>query len=302
MSRNPSVSVITIFLNEEAFVSEAIESVLAQSYIQWELLLVDDGSTDGSTEIAKDYSRRHPDRIFYLEHLGHQNRGMSTTRNLGLSAARGNLIALLDADDVWLPEKLAVHVGLLADNPRAAMVYDATRVWYSWRAHEPMGEDRLRGLGDLAGTLVEPPLIIPLFLQGLAETPGTCSVLFRRRVIEEIGPFETAFPGMFEDQVFFYKICLHFPVFLAEGSTALYRQHPASCCHVAQRNGHYDPSGPSGSRRAFLDWLGRYLQQQGSIRDQILPILEEELQPYRQSDPCQLAFEPDASGPKAPSF
>src|ERR1043165_10106697 len=103
----PAVTAITIFLNEEKFLVEAVESVLAQSSQDWELLLVDDGSSDGSTEIARSYAERHPDRIRRLEHPGHANRGMSASRNLGVSQARGRYVGFLDADDVWLPGQLA---------------------------------------------------------------------------------------------------------------------------------------------------------------------------------------------------
>ena len=68
MSNKPLVSVIVIFLNAARFLSEAVESVFAQTYGSWELLLVDDGSTDGSTEMARGYAERHPDRIRYLSH------------------------------------------------------------------------------------------------------------------------------------------------------------------------------------------------------------------------------------------
>ena len=124
----PLVSAITIFLDAETFLREAIESVLAQTYANWELLLVDDGSTDGSTEIALGYARLYPQRIRYLEHEGHRNRGMSASRNLGIPHARGEYIALLDADDVWLPLKLERQVAILESDPESAMVYGATRV------------------------------------------------------------------------------------------------------------------------------------------------------------------------------
>src|SRR5258706_2880162 len=78
------VSVVVIFLNAERFISEAVESVVAQTYGNWELLLVDDGSNDGSTEIARSYAAKFPDKIRYLEHHGHENRGMSASRNLGI--------------------------------------------------------------------------------------------------------------------------------------------------------------------------------------------------------------------------
>ena len=104
MSEN--VSVMIIFLNEERFLEEAIASVLAQSYSDWELLLVYYGSSDRSSHIAADWAARMPDRIRYLQHDSHANLGMSASRNLGLREATGHYIAFLDADDVWLPAKL----------------------------------------------------------------------------------------------------------------------------------------------------------------------------------------------------
>src|SRR5438093_8888063 len=110
MKDHPLVSSIIIFFNAEKYFAEAIDSALAQTYPNWELILCDDGSTDGSTQIARKYAERYPDRVRYCEHEGHVNRGMSATRNLGLRHARGELIAWLDADDVWLPHKLARQV------------------------------------------------------------------------------------------------------------------------------------------------------------------------------------------------
>jgi cellulose synthase/poly-beta-1,6-N-acetylglucosamine synthase-like glycosyltransferase len=85
MNHQPLVSVIMIFFNEEKFIEEAIASIIAQIYKHWELLLVDDGSTDRSTEIAKSYAEKYPEKVRYLEHENHENRGMSATRNLGIS-------------------------------------------------------------------------------------------------------------------------------------------------------------------------------------------------------------------------
>src|SRR5918999_1055965 len=114
MSSKPLVSVIMIFLNAEKFIEEAIESVFAQTYDSWELLLVDDGSTDDSTDIALRYAQQNPERVRYLEHDSHLNRGMSASRNLGITHAIGEYIAFLDADDVWLPHKLEQQVAILS--------------------------------------------------------------------------------------------------------------------------------------------------------------------------------------------
>ena len=76
----PMVSAIIIFLNGERYIAEAIESIRAQTFADWELILVDDGTTDGATAIARRYAAEHPGRIIYTEHPGHENRGMSASR------------------------------------------------------------------------------------------------------------------------------------------------------------------------------------------------------------------------------
>src|SRR5215203_3938514 len=126
------VSSVMIFLNAEKFIEEAIESVFAQTYDNWELLLVDDGSSDDSSQIALRYAERYPERVRYLEHPGHQNRGMSASRNLGVSQAKGEYIALLDADDVWLPRTLEQQAIILDSHPEAGMVYGSAQYWYGW--------------------------------------------------------------------------------------------------------------------------------------------------------------------------
>ena len=100
ISSQPMVSVTIPFLNPGEYFEATIRSVLAQTYKNWELLLLDDGSTDNSTAIAQNYAERYPNQVRYFEHEGHQNRGLSATRNLGISKAQGEYIAFLDADDI----------------------------------------------------------------------------------------------------------------------------------------------------------------------------------------------------------
>lgn len=125
MSATPLVSVTVIFLDAEAFLADAIESVLAQSYRRWELLLVDDGSSDGSRGIARRYVERDPDHVRYLEHPGRRNLGMSASRNLGIHHSRGDYLAFLDADDVWLPAKLERQVAILEAHPDVPLLFGA---------------------------------------------------------------------------------------------------------------------------------------------------------------------------------
>src|SRR5205807_873118 len=123
-----------IFLNAERFLREAVESVFAQTYPHWELLLVDDGSTDRSGEIARRFAADRPDRVRYLEHPGHENRGMSASRNLGIRSARGELVAGFEEQfrhELQMYEDQA----FLAKLYLAAPVYVSSRVWDRYRQH-----------------------------------------------------------------------------------------------------------------------------------------------------------------------
>lgn len=132
MSSKPLVPGIIIFLNAQKFIEEAIQSVFAQTYDNWELLLVDDGSTDESTEIAQRYAEKYPEKVRYLDRENHQNLGISAARNLGIANAKGEYIAFLDADDIWLPNKLEQQLAILEAQPEATMLYGSTTLWYWW--------------------------------------------------------------------------------------------------------------------------------------------------------------------------
>jgi len=277
MSHNPLVSVIVIFLNGEAFLSEAIESILAQTFENWELLLVDDGSTDNSTRIARQYAEQNSNKIRYLEHAGHQNRGMSASRNLGIKYSLGKYVAFLDADDVWLPQKLEQQVAILEAHPEAAMLYGRTQIWYSWTGNPEDDQlDHFLSLGVDPNKVIEPPELFVLFLEGgEIQTPTTCNVLIRCEIIKEIGGFHETFRGMYEDQVFFAKLCLKAPVYVADAYWARYRQHPNSCCAVAEHTGEANTAW-----LPYLNWVTEYLTEQGIDDPRVWRVLRRQLWPY----------------------
>ena len=256
----PVVSVVTIFLNAEQFLEEAIESVFAQTYDRWELLLVDDGSSDGSTAIALAYAKHHPGSIRYLEHPAHANLGMSASRNVGISNARANYIAFLDADDVWLPQKLEEQVSILDSQPDAAMVYGLCEFWYSWTGDaRDQDRDFVHKLGVQSETLLLPPaLLTRFFFAQDAAIPGPTDVLVRRDAIERVGGFEESFRGAYEDEVFYAKLCLNVPIFAVDTCWDRYRLHPGSSNATNERGGE-----PYSARLFFLNWLGGYLADQG---------------------------------------
>ncbi|HEY9633628.1 MAG TPA: glycosyltransferase family A protein [Coleofasciculaceae cyanobacterium] len=282
MKNNPLVSGIIIFLNGEKFIEEAIESVFAQTYDHWELLLVDDGSTDGSTAIAKRYAQQYPDKVRYLEHQGHQNRGMSATRNLGICNAKGDYIAFLDADDIWLPQKLQQQVAILEAHSQAGMVYGPTQYWYSWTGNpQDIERDYMARLGVQPNTLFNPPTLLTLYLTDPGSVPCTCGLLVRRQLLKDIGGFDERFRGMYEDQVFLAKICLKAPVFVDGGCWDKYRQHPDSSSQLAFRSGEDHPSKPNPARQTFLTWLAEYVGEQGIKDNELCQAVQKALWPYR---------------------
>lgn len=275
MKQQPLVSIIMIFLNEEQYIEEAIASVFAQTYNYWELLLVDDGSTDKSTKIAQFYAEKSSNKVRYLEHEGHQNLGMSATRNLGIQKAQGNYITFLDADDIWLPGKLEQQVAVLESQPEVALVCNPAQWWYSWTGNPAeMQRDFVQKLGVQLNTLVQPPALLIRYLQD--ECASLCDVLIRSEVVEAIGGYETLFRGMYEDQVFHAKICLQFPVFTSSQCWYKYRQHLQSCTAISHKEGQY-----AAARQAFLSWLGEYLAKHGSKNIEVERVLQKQLWRHR---------------------
>jgi glycosyltransferase involved in cell wall biosynthesis len=262
---NPLVSVVLIFFNAEKFIGQAIESVLSQTYRNWELLLVDDGSTDASSVIAGRYAFESPDKIRYLQHPGHANRGAPASRNFGMSRACGELIALLDADDVWLPHKLERQVSILQENEAAAVVFGRPIYWFSWTGR---AEDRLADVSPRPGlplnrVAMPPEPLLHSYPLSAGSAPCPSDLLFRRSLFDQSLNFEESFHGplqLYEDQVFLTKVYLQAPVYVADECWLLYRQHDTSCIATTRRVGAYDRV-----RQHYLDWLSKYLRTSGFI-------------------------------------
>lgn len=269
----PRVSVVIIFFNSERFLAEAIESVLAQDYQDFELLLVDDGSSDGSTAIALDYAARHRERIGYLEHPGHANRGMSATRNLGVSQSRGEFVALLDSDDVWRPAKLREQVAILDRLPQVDMVCGTARYWKSWDG----GADRLVPSGNERGRpIAAPEALLEVYPLGRGKAPSPSDMLIRRSAWDALGGFEESFRGFYEDQAFLAKLYLGGTVYFADSVWLDYRQHDGQCCAQTSDETYRQVRG------TFLEWLKSYVDRSDRRRDpRVRLALARALLPYR---------------------
>ncbi|MBR0797138.1 glycosyltransferase family 2 protein [Bradyrhizobium jicamae] len=254
------VSAIVIVYNGAEFLRDAIASIVGQTLTDWELIVVDDGSTDQSASIAEEFVALRPDQIRLVRHEDCRNHGMSAARNLGIAQARGKYIAFLDADDEWLPNKLLDQVAVLEANPALGMVYGRTTIWYSWQS-PPSGEDFHYALGVTPGRAYDPPILFENLLRNVYQTPTTCNALISRRVAIEVGCFDDAFKGMFEDQVFFAKVMMSAPVFVSDVVWAKYRQH-ADSASVASQSAGADES----ARLRFLRWTAGYLLRRRGVR------------------------------------
>ena len=274
----PLVSVVMIFWNAERFFDEAVESVLAQTYPAVELVLCDDGSELASTATALRWAGAFPGRVRYVEHPGHAHRGMSAARNLGIAAARGELVAFLDADDLWEPGHLAHEVGLLLAHPEAGLVCGQALSWSSWQGS---------GMPDVQYPLPWPPGVVvpaPQMLTALLRrrdfrTP-TCSVLVRRSALEAVGGAEEEFTGQYEDQVLLAKLYLANACVISGSRTARYRRHLRSSTTQAMLSGTSHHAGPNKNREAFLRWLSRLPEVRSGAAAEIAGLLKQNLEPY----------------------
>jgi glycosyltransferase involved in cell wall biosynthesis len=174
----PLVSVIIPVYNGERFLGDALRSVMAQDYRPIEVLVIDDGSIDGSAEIAQGFSD--------VRYFRQANHGAPHARNLGLAQARGDLVALLDADDLWLPGKLSLQVRYLEEHPEARFVLTRQRVFLepgiskpAWVKQELLAHD---SVGYLPSTL-----------------------LARKSLFDEIGGFDTRVP-LNDDVEWFFRV------------------------------------------------------------------------------------------------
>ena len=129
-------------------------------------------------------------------------------------------------------------------------------------------------------TVVSPPRLLTLFLARKAITPAPSDVLLRRTIVEELGGFENSFPGIYEDQVFFAKVCLKVPVFVSGECWDRHRQHRDSACSIWRRTGEYYSAEAS---LRFLSWIENYLSGRGPKYTEVWTVLQKAVFPYRHS-------------------
>jgi glycosyltransferase involved in cell wall biosynthesis len=193
--KKPLISVIIPTYNRGWIIKEAIDSVMAQNYRDFELIIVDDGSTDNTSDILNSY---HGDILVFRQ----ENRGVSAARNRGIVEASGRFIAFLDSDDLWLPQKLFRQVEFFNKNPDAK-ICQTEETWI----RNGVRVNPKRKHKKPCGMIFEPSLALCLI--------SPSAVMIRRSLFEKVGGFDETLPAC-EDYDLWLRISCRYPVYLIE--------------------------------------------------------------------------------------
>lgn len=261
----PLVSVVMPVLNGGAYFEQAIASVLAQTYSRIELLIVDDGSTDGSDARARAWAQREPERVRVFTHAGGAHRGTSASRATALEAAQGEFVAFLDADDAWLPGMLTDAVSALLAAPAAGMTVGTALYWHGWtRLPADVLRDRIAPPTWPHGTVVPSDEFVATLLRQPELVPCLPTVVMRRSALRESGVdvVSARFDDLYEDQALFLAVGMRYPVAVRGACLTFYRQHAASTWarSLTSRRDHV-------ARLHYLAWLREELDGTGHTEE-----------------------------------
>ncbi len=193
--KNPLVSVIIPTYNRGWILKEAIDSVLAQDFLDFELIVVDDGSNDNTPDILEAYQE---DIIIVRQN----NKGVSAARNRGIASASGDFIAFLDSDDLWLPEKLSRQVEFFNSNPDA-MICQTEEIWI----RNGVRVNPKKRHKKFSGMIFEHSLSLCLV--------SPSAVMIKKSLFEEVGLFDESLPAC-EDYDLWLRISCRYPVYLMD--------------------------------------------------------------------------------------
>ncbi len=193
--KNRNVSVIIPTYNRGAMLKEAVDSILAQDYRDFELIVVDDGSTDSTPKILNTYQND-------VTVIRRNNLGVSSARNAGIRAASGQLIAFLDSDDLWMPLKLSKQIEFFNANPEA-LICQTEEIWIrnSVRVNPKKRHKKVSGM------IFEPSLKLCLV--------SPSAVMMKRSLFETVGLFDESLPAC-EDYDLWLRISCKYPIHLID--------------------------------------------------------------------------------------
>lgn len=203
------VSIIIPTLNRRDFVREAIASVLAQTYKNFEVIVVDDGSDDDTHEVVEEFSSACP----VVQYVFQANHGVSAARNYGVALSSGRFLAFLDSDDVWQPAKLESQIGFFAAHPEAA-ICQTEEIWLRNGERVNPRHKHRKASGDIFARSLELCLVSP------------SAVMLRRTLFDQMGGFDPDLPAC-EDYDLWLRIAALMPIHLIDTPLVIKRGgHP----------------------------------------------------------------------------
>ncbi len=215
MARIPMVSVCMPSYNHARFLPAALESILGQTFRDFELIVVDDGSTDNSLEILQSYARKYPEIMRVFTHPGRRNLGPSATENLGIKEARGVYWCGNDSDDISYPDRLERQVAFLESHPDIGWIYGV---------NDFIDKDGTRFNGQYGYDLSAFPDLVEQLILDATIAP----VMVRMKCMTEVGPFE---PGlMYGDWEFWIRLAARYPGAFLPRAVVGYRCHDNNIC------------------------------------------------------------------------
>jgi glycosyltransferase involved in cell wall biosynthesis len=209
-----TVGVIIPAFNAARTLPAALESVASQTFDDWQILLVDDGSTDNTAEVVAPFLDRFGAKMLYIVQ---ENRGLPAARNAAIRASTAEFLALLDADDVWLPCRLAESVKVLRERPQAGLAYGGiTTIDQEGQLGKTFVGNRRSAEGRIAPRIYMRQVDLP------------CPTLtFRKKCLDEVGLFDETMRAT-EDRDLCLRIALRYEVAFVPRVIAYYRVSPSS--------------------------------------------------------------------------
>ncbi|MBD2771541.1 glycosyltransferase family 2 protein [Iningainema tapete] len=213
----PNVSVIIPTYQRANLVSQAIESVLAQTYTDYEIIVVNDGSTDNTIEVLEYFGEK-------ITVIHQENQGSAAARNTGIKVAQGQYIALLDHDDIWLPTKLEKQVSYLDSHPKIGLVYSDT-LYFNEKGLLP---------GSHAKFFPVPP-VLQSWTLFVRNTIPTCSVvMMRRKCLDDVGLFDETLPPC-DDYDLWLRLVEKWPIHFLNEPLVHYRRYEGQQSNSEER-------------------------------------------------------------------
>ncbi len=261
------VSIIIPCHNSEKYLSECIDSILFQDYSNFEIILVNDFSTDNTIAIADRYAKSE-NRIKITGTSETESLGASVARNKGFEISIGEYIVFLDSDDIWLPTSLKRLVNLIEEHNEAGWVIGNCIYFKNYRynlgSYEYSKYDLKEGIYDKF-------VLIPEFIKNFDQTPSQGAAIIKRDVVEKIHGWENEFKKNYTDQAFYTKILCETKTFVTHEFFLLYRTHEESASLMSIKSGEF-----KNNEKFFFEWLIRYLRKYDfAAKDDVLKYASE---------------------------